>query len=170
MDDAEELYQRRIASRFAVLDQEGSGYISREDFTTAAGRLLAEFGVPHRSDRGQALAYGAEAFWQGLAGIADVDGDQRVTHEEFAHGAVKRLHDNPERFAEIARPFVRAVLALPDEDGGGRGGTAGVERALRCSACPGDRGAGRRVPRRTGDGRVAEEDAVAALARYFMLR
>ncbi|OII66063.1 calcium-binding protein [Streptomyces sp. CC53] len=169
MDDAEELYQRRIASRFAALDQEGSGYISREDFTTAAGRLLAEFGVPHRSDRGQALAYGAEAFWQGLAGIADVDGDQRVSHEEFAHGAVKRLHDNPDRFAEIARPFVRAVLALTD-DGGGGTGTAGLERALRVLGVPGGTAAQAAASLDArADGRVAEEDAVAALARYFML-
>lgn len=171
MDDAEELYQHRIAARFSVLDQEGSGYISREDFTTAARRLLAEFRVPFRSDRGQALSGGAEAFWQGLAGIADVDGDQRVSREEFVHGAVKRLRDNPERFAEIARPFVRAVLAVADGDGDGRARTAALERVLRVLGVePSAAESAARSLDPEGSGRAAEEDeVVAALARYFML-
>ncbi|WP_175409751.1 EF-hand domain-containing protein [Streptomyces sp. TRM64462] len=169
MDDTEELYQQRIASRFTALDQEGSGYISREDFLVAARRLLTEFGVPYRSDRGQALSEGAEAFWQGLAGIADVDGDQRVSREEFVHGAVKRLRDNPERFAEIARPFVRAVLAVAGANGAGPD-AAGLERALRVLGveAPAAALAARELEAR-GDGRIEEEAAVAALAGYFML-
>ena len=34
---------------------------------------------PPARDKGQALYIGAEAFWQGMAGIADRDGDQRIT-------------------------------------------------------------------------------------------
>ena len=68
-------YERRIAARFAVFDQDGNGYIDREDFSGAAKALLAEFAVAARSDKGQALYAGAEAFWQGMAGIADRDGD-----------------------------------------------------------------------------------------------
>ena len=102
-------YERRIAARFATFDQDGNGYIDREDFSAAAKALLAEFGTPARSDKGQALYIGAEAFWQGMAGIADRDGDQRITREEFVTGAVKRLRDNPDRFAGIARPFLHAA-------------------------------------------------------------
>lgn len=117
MDSAE--YEGKIASRFAAFDQDGNGYIDREDFSGAAAALLAEFGVTARSDKGQALYSGAEAFWQGMAGIADVDGDQRVTRQEFITGAAKRLRDSPQRFAEIARPFLHAVIAIADEDGAG---------------------------------------------------
>lgn len=167
--DAEDLYERRIASRFAAFDQDGNGYISREDFTTAAGRLLEEFGTSFRSDKGQALAGGAEAFWQGLAGIADVDGDQRVTRGEFVSGAVKRLRDNPDRFAEIARPFVRALLAVADQDGDGKAGTAEVERALRVLGVESHTAA---LAAESLDldrsGQVDEEEAVTAFARYFM--
>ncbi|MFD0069016.1 EF-hand domain-containing protein, partial [Streptomyces sp. NPDC127574] len=74
------------------------------------------------------LYIGAEAFWQGMAGIADRDGDQRITREEFVSGAVKRLRDNPERFAEIARPFLHAALAVADTDGDG---TATVDETRR---------------------------------------
>ncbi|MET9427279.1 MULTISPECIES: EF-hand domain-containing protein [unclassified Streptomyces] len=169
--DAEDMYQRRIADRFDAFDQDGNGYISREDFTTAASRLLEAFGTPFRSEKGQALAVGAEAFWQGLAGIADVDGDQRVTRAEFVHGAVKRLRDNPERFAEIARPFVCAVLAVADRDGDGRAEVAELERALRAlgvephtaaltaESLDVDRG-----------GCVDKEEAVMAFARYFVTK
>ncbi|MEU9982317.1 EF-hand domain-containing protein [Streptomyces sp. NPDC050856] len=169
--DAQQLYQHRVTSRFAAFDQDGNGYISREDFTTAAGRLLEEFGTPFRSDRGQALAGGAEAFWQGLAGIADVDGDQRVSRAEFANGAVKRLRDSPDRFAEIARPFVRAALAVADQEGAGRVGTAELERALVALGVDADSAslaADALDVDRTG--RVGEEEAVGALARYFVTR
>ncbi|WP_424212418.1 EF-hand domain-containing protein [Streptomyces sp. BI20] len=174
MDNAE--YERRIAARFAVFDQDGNGAIDREDFTSAARGVLAEFGTTPRSDRGQAVLIGAEAFWQGMAGIADVDGDQRVTREEFLTGAVKRLHDNPERFAEIARPFLHAVIAVAEPDGAAAGVTpAAVARTLRVfgivpelaervAAQLGSDGAGDGAG--DGDGRISEERIVRAFAGY----
>jgi Ca2+-binding EF-hand superfamily protein len=164
MDSAE--YEGKIASRFAAFDQDGNGYIDREDFSGAAAALLAEFGVTARSDKGQALYSGAEAFWQGMAGIADVDGDQRVTRQEFVTGAVKRLRDNPQRFAEIARPFLRALIAVA-ADGGGGVTSAAAERALRVlrvePAAAARAAAGMDAD---GDGRINEEEVLAAFAAY----
>ncbi|QDQ12162.1 EF-hand domain-containing protein [Streptomyces spectabilis] len=159
MDSAE--YERKIAARFATFDQDGNGYISREDFSTAAAALLAEFGVTARSERGQALYIGAEAFWQGMAGIADRDGDQRITRDEFVGGAVKRLRDNPARFAEIARPFLHAALALADGDGTVQG--ADVERALRAL------GVQREIASLAAQslGPVTEDQILTAFAAYF---
>lgn len=161
-------YERRIADRFATFDQDGNGYIDREDFASAAKAVLAEFGVPARSDRGQALYAGAEAFWQGMAGMADRDGDQRITRDEFVGGAVKRLRDNPERFAEIARPFLHAALAVADGDGDGRVTVDDTVRVLRAL------GAGEDVARSAAgvldadaDGKVGEAEVVPAFARYF---
>ncbi len=166
MDSAE--YERKIAHRFAAFDQDGNGYIDRADFNAAAARLLTEFGTTARCDKGQALYTGAEAFWQGMAGIADVDGDQRVTREEFVGGAVKRLRDNPERFAEIARPFLRAVIAVADGGNDGRASVAEVERALRVlGASPEIAGIAAQSLDTDRDGRVAESHVVAAIAVYF---
>src|SRR5918999_6072821 len=131
-------YERRIAARFATFDQDGNGYIDREDFSAAAKALLAEFDTTARSDRGQALYIGAEAFWQGMAGIADRDGDQRITREEFVNGAVKRLRDNPDRFAEIARPFLDAVLAVADSDQDGAMTVEETARVLKVLGVPED--------------------------------
>ncbi|MEV4946304.1 EF-hand domain-containing protein [Streptomyces sp. NPDC053755] len=160
--EPEQLYQRRIASRFAAFDQDGDGTISREDFSTAAKRLLTEFDTSFRCDKGQALVTGAEAFWQGMAGIADVDGDQRVSQQEFVGGAVKRLHDHPDRFAEIARPFLHALLAIaPTRDD--------VERALRALGIEESAAAlSARALSVDEEERVDEEAAVTAFARYFM--
>ena len=161
-------YERRIAARFALFDQDGNGYIDREDFSGAAKALLAEFAVPARSDRGQALYAGAEAFWQGMAGIADRDGDQRITREEFVTGAVKRLRDNPERFAEIARPFLHAALAVADTDGDGAATVEDTARVLRILGVGEDvAGASAAVLDDDGDGRVGEPEIVPAFARYF---
>ncbi|WP_320781411.1 EF-hand domain-containing protein [Streptomyces sp. CRN 30] len=161
-------YERRIADRFATFDQDGNGCIDREDFSGAAQALLTEFDVAARSDRGQALYGGAEAFWQGMAGIADRDGDQRISRAEFVTGAVKRLRDNPDRFAEIARPFLHAALAVADADGDG---AVTVEEAARVLTVLGVPAAtARPVAARLdadGDDRIGENDAVPAFARYF---
>ncbi|MGA4841253.1 EF-hand domain-containing protein [Streptomyces sp. G45] len=161
MDSAE--YERKIAARFATFDQDGNGYISREDFSTAAAALLAEFGVTARSEKGQALYSGAEAFWQGMAGIADRDGDQRITRDEFVGGAVKRLRDNPARFAEIARPFLHAALSLADGDGSGSVSAPQVERALRALGVEAE------VASLTAQalGPVTEDQVLSAFASYF---
>ncbi|MCB5178314.1 EF-hand domain-containing protein [Streptomyces antimicrobicus] len=165
MDSAE--YERKIAARFATFDQDGNGYIDREDFSVAAQAVLAEFGTTARSDHGQAVLGGAEFFWQGLAGIADVDGDQRVTREEFVTGAVKRLRDNPQGFAEIARPFLHAVIAVAwDGVGAGptREATARVLRVLGSTPELAETVA--RHLDADGDGRISEEEILTAFAAY----
>ncbi|WP_367322362.1 EF-hand domain-containing protein [Streptomyces sp. HUAS ZL42] len=161
-------YERRIAARFATFDQDGNGYIDREDFSAAAKALLAEFGTAARSDKGQALYAGAEAFWQGMAGIADRDGDQRITREEFVTGAVKRLRDNPERFAEIARPFLHAALDVADTDGDGAATVADTARILRNLGVSEDVAlAAATALDSDGDGKVGEAAIVPAFARWF---
>ncbi|MFD3834676.1 EF-hand domain-containing protein [Streptomyces sp. NPDC058642] len=161
-------YERRIAGRFATFDQDGNGYIDRADFSVAAKALLAEFGTAARSDKGQALYVGAEAFWQGMAGIADRDGDQRITREEFVNGAVKRLRDNPDRFAEIARPFLHAALAVADPDGDGAVTVEDTARVLRIlGAAQETAGTAAAALDTDSDGRIGEEEIVAAFARYF---
>ncbi|MBY8339859.1 EF-hand domain-containing protein [Streptomyces spinosirectus] len=161
-------YERRIAARFAGFDQDGNGWIDREDFNKAAKALLAEFGVRARSDKGQAMYAGAEAFWQGMAGIADRDGDQRISREEFVNGAVKRLRDNPERFAEIARPFLHAALDIVDTDGDGAATVEDTARVLRILGVDEDLARASAAALDTdGDGRIGEAELVPAFARYF---
>ncbi|MCW7942411.1 calcium-binding protein [Streptomyces hygroscopicus] len=161
-------YERRIAARFATFDQDGNGYIDRADFSAAAKAVLTEFGTTARSEQGQALYAGGEAFWQGMAGIADRDGDQRITREEFVGSAVKRLRDNPERFAEIARPFLHAALAVADGD---RDGAATVDETVRVLKALGVHEDIAATAAATldadGDGKVGEAEIVAAFARYF---
>ncbi|MEU5685411.1 EF-hand domain-containing protein [Streptomyces venezuelae] len=166
MDSAE--YERRIAARFATFDQDGNGYISREDFSTAAAALCAEFDATARSEKGQALYIGAEAFWQGMAGIADRDGDQRITRDEFVGGAVKRLRDNPERFAEIARPFLHAAIGVAGAGTDGTVAPAEAGRALKALGVPEDVAtAVADALDADGDGRVSEQEVVTAFAQYF---
>ncbi|GAX53416.1 EF-hand domain-containing protein [Streptomyces olivochromogenes] len=161
-------YERRIAARFAGFDQDGNGYIDREDFNAATKAVLAEFDTAARSDKGQALYVGAEAFWQGMAGIADRDGDQRITREEFVNGAVKRLRDNPGRFGEIARPFLHAALAVADTDGDGAATVEEAVRVLRALGVPDGVAALAAAALDTdADGRIGETEVVTSFARYF---
>ena len=103
-----------------------------------------------------------------MAGIADRDGDQRITRDEFVNGAVKRLHDNPDRFAEIARPFLRAALAIADGDDDGAATVDDTERVLKALGVPEDIAATAAATLDTdADGRVGETEIVDAFARYF---
>src|SRR5262249_14525587 len=158
-------YARRIAARFATFDQDGNGYIDREDFSAAAKAVLTEFGTTARSEQGQALYAGGEAFWQGMAGIADRDGDQRITREEFVGSAVKRLRATPARFAEIARPFLHAALAVADAD---RDGVATVQETVRVLKALGVHEDIAQAAAVTldadGDGKVGEAEIVSAFA------
>ncbi|MET9362092.1 EF-hand domain-containing protein [Streptomyces sp. NPDC006632] len=161
-------YERRVAARFASFDQDGNGWIDREDFSTAAAALLAAFGTTARCDKGQALYGGAEALWQGLAGIADVDGDQRVTRKEFVGGALKRLRDRTSGFTEIARPFLHAAFAVADTAGAGTVSVRDAERALCAFGVAPAVAADVAVTLdKDADGRITEPDAVAAFAAYF---
>ncbi|MBE4738282.1 MULTISPECIES: EF-hand domain-containing protein [Streptomyces] len=161
-------YERRIAARFATFDQDGNGWIDREDFSAASKAVLNEFGTTARSDKGQALYGGAEAFWQGMAGIADRDGDQRITRDEFVNGAVKRLRDNPDRFAEIARPFLHAALAVADADGDGKATVEETARVLKALGASEETAAAAAATLDTdADGKVDEVEVVNAFARYF---
>jgi Ca2+-binding EF-hand superfamily protein len=161
-------YERRIAARFAGFDQDGNGYIDREDFSAAAKAVLAEFGTAARSDKGQSLYVGAEAFWQGMAGIADRDGDQRITRDEFVNGAVKRLRDSPDRFAEIARPFLHAALAVADTDGDGAATVEETARVIKALGASEDIATAAAATLDTdADGRIGETEVVSAFARYF---
>ncbi|UUU22978.1 EF-hand domain-containing protein [Streptomyces sp. DSM 40750] len=161
-------YEGRIAARFATFDQDGNGWIDREDFNAATKAVLSEFDTTARSDKGQALYIGAEAFWQGMAGIADRDGDQRITRDEFVNGAVKRLRDNPDRFAEIARPFLHAALAVADSDGDGTATVEDTARVLKALGVPEQIANATAAALDTDtDGKVSESEIVTAFARYF---
>jgi len=103
-----------------------------------------------------------------MAGIADRDGDQRITREEFVGSAVKRLRDNPERFAEIARPFLHAALTVADGDGDGTATVAETARVLKALGVHDDLAEAAAATLDTdGDGKVGEAEIVAAFARYF---
>ncbi|WP_069816013.1 EF-hand domain-containing protein [Streptomyces sp. TP-A0874] len=166
MDSSE--YERKIASRFASFDQDGNGYISRDDFNAAAVAVLREFGVADRSLKGQDLYEGAEAFWQGMAGMADHDGDQRITREEFVGGALERLRESPQSFRAIAEPFLSAVIAIADADGDRELSPAEAERVLRAlGVAPELCGQVAAALDADGDGRISEEEVLSAFAAYY---
>jgi Ca2+-binding EF-hand superfamily protein len=103
-----------------------------------------------------------------MAGIADRDGDQRITREEFVNGAVKRLRDNPDRFADIARPFLGAALAVADSDQDGAMTVDETARVLKVLGVPDDLATTAAGALDTdADGRITEPEIVTAFARYF---
>lgn len=105
---------------------------------------------------------------RGWPAIADRDGDQRISRDEFVGGAVKRLRDNPDRFAEIARPFLHAALDLADRDGDGAATVGDTARVLTALGVSQDVAATAAATLDTdGDGKIGEAEIVSSFARYF---
>jgi len=84
------------------------------------------------------------------------------------NGAVKRLRDNPDRFAEIARPFLHAALVVADPDGDGRATIEDTVRVLTALGVPAELARASAAALDTdADGKVGEAEIVPAFARYF---
>ncbi|MBB5957182.1 Ca2+-binding EF-hand superfamily protein [Saccharothrix tamanrassetensis] len=67
---------------FAILNVDGDGGISKDDFTSMAGGVVREFGLDADSPQARRLVGGYQDIWDYLRG-ADVDADGVVGAAEF---------------------------------------------------------------------------------------
>jgi len=112
-------YERKIGQWFDQFDQDRDGAITINDFELMAGQILTEFATRPDSAKGSALLEAARRFFTGLAEEVDVDHDRSLGKEEWVKGASRRLRNNASGFADVAEPWIKAVLAVADanEDG-----------------------------------------------------
>ncbi|ROO86843.1 Ca2+-binding EF-hand superfamily protein [Actinocorallia herbida] len=75
--------RQRFDRIFDFLDTDGSGAIGREDFEALAQHILAATGTAPNSPKARALHDAYRKGWEALSDAADLDGDGRVTRQEF---------------------------------------------------------------------------------------
>ncbi|WP_084557641.1 lipase family protein [Hamadaea tsunoensis] len=100
--------------RFSLLDATGDGYLSRDDYTAFALRLVLALGEAPRSPRAHAVREGYLRLWRAIVTRADTDGDGRVSRDEYAAWAARSDADGA--FDAAVRPLAWAVIGLADTD------------------------------------------------------
>lgn len=112
-----DLLERKLAKRFQLLDIDGDGYITRDDYEQLTQRLLDAY--PERADGPIAdrLRSGYLELWQQLARTADADGDGRVSPAEYRKAVASAGQGSG--FERVTRPVAQSVLELADTDGDG---------------------------------------------------
>ncbi|PSQ95560.1 MAG: hypothetical protein BRD55_09995 [Bacteroidetes bacterium SW_9_63_38] len=118
-----DLQRRKAAHYFDLIDEDGNGLIEPADFQMRADRLAESFGITDEAER-DALRQDIMTWWEHLSTLADANGDDRITREEWqmywkrfkiavSMGSGRQAIETLER---VARATFRAV----DRSGSGR--------------------------------------------------
>ncbi len=115
-----EFLDRRLSKRFRTYDDDGDGFIARDDFAVASRRLGAEFGHGPESEAWQRFDGLCLGLWEHLVGVADTDGDSRISEAEYKEAFARGMLETEASFEVAYLPFLEALVELVDADGDGR--------------------------------------------------
>ncbi|MFD4370622.1 EF-hand domain-containing protein [Streptomyces sp. NPDC058486] len=120
MTTTSEVFPRedRIQKSFRHLDVDGNGYIEYDDVIALASRIMSAFGETPAEPKGRALLDGFETWWQALLASLDLDGDRRISPQEYLQGIPEAFADR-HRFDKAFRPVASAVFRMVDTDDDG---------------------------------------------------
>jgi Ca2+-binding EF-hand superfamily protein len=158
----------KLHRAFRRLDVNGNGYVEHDDIVALVARFIAGFRVPPSSAQGKAVAAGFEDFWQSVVGLVDLDGDGRISPQEWNDGMTDAFAEPADGFDRNLRPAVEAAMTLADTDGDGRlclDEFTMVQRAFGCTA-DGARAAFSRLDA-DGDGWISVPELIEAARAYY---
>ncbi len=108
----------RLRKGFAFFDANSNGTIAYDDVIAMAARITKAFDVAPDSPKARDLNNGFELFWNELVGALDLDGDRRISPDEYRAGMVGAFGSDG-GFARGMRPVIAAVIAVGDTDDDG---------------------------------------------------
>lgn len=117
---SEGILREKMTKLFDAYDADGKGYIERRDFEILAQRINENF-----SDTGSRRAAAVTAvlheLWEGMASRLDVDGDQRISLDEFIADKLETARtDADASHARKREERRRRLFDAMDRDGDGR--------------------------------------------------
>ena len=164
-----EFLDRKLSKRFRTYDDDGDGFIEREDFAVASRRLGAEFGHGPESELWQQFDALCLGLWDHLVEVADADGDGRIGEQEYKDAFARGMLETPESFDAAYLPFLEALLRIVDGDGDGQ---IDVEEEIRWTGAlmrlteAEARGAFAGVDQ-DGDGYITTQELLEAIRAYY---
>ncbi|MEV0445925.1 EF-hand domain-containing protein [Streptomyces spectabilis] len=147
------------AQIFAMLDTDGDGSISRDEYLARPARVAAAMARPARDP----LVVAAHAAHERVYAAMDADGDGRVTLEEYAAWA------GGPAFDEVCRPALGSLFDLADADATGQLDRASFARLREVLGNP-PSGADAAFDAldTDGDGRVSRDEYLASIRAYVI--
>lgn len=132
------LYRDRISHMYAILDTNGSGTVTEDDFTQVTHRILDTFGHAPDSPEATRATTTAKAFWSALSTAVDTDRDGVLTKEEYTRASEQLLLDGEGPVAQQAESWVESFVVVADTDGNGILDRAEFTRLMRAFGSPED--------------------------------
>jgi Ca2+-binding EF-hand superfamily protein len=163
-----DLQEQKATHYFTLIDEDGNGLIEASDFALRAQRLAATRSLDGATAE-KALRQRVEAWWEHICGVADLDGDARVTLSEWKAywAAVQRgVNQGDDTLASLHRA-ARATLRALDRTGSGR---ATADEYADWLAAWGADGHEEAFPRldRGGKGFLTEADVIVAVQEFYL--
>jgi Ca2+-binding EF-hand superfamily protein len=119
-----EFQKRKLTALFHHQDMDHDGFVGKADYEQSAKRVGEIQNYPPGSPQYEALYAQNMAVWEQVRQVADKDGDNRVSLEEFLQSYEITLND--EKLSDrLVTQYTKGMLALWDRDGDGR--LSGVE-------------------------------------------
>jgi len=119
-----ELQKRKLSVLFHHQDMDNDGFLGKADYELFVKRVGEIQNYPPGSPQYQALYAQNMAVWEHVRRVADKDGDDRVSLEEFLESYDVTLSEE-KLYDQLVIQYAQSLLALWDRDGDGR--LSGVE-------------------------------------------
>nr|WP_242436636.1 EF-hand domain-containing protein [Streptomyces sp. CB02488] len=104
---------------YAILDTDGSGSVTVDDFTKVTQRILGTFGHAPDSSEATRAATAAKAFWSALSTAVDTDRDGVLTQEEYTRASEQLLLGGEGPVEQQTKSWVESFVVVADTDGNG---------------------------------------------------
>lgn len=93
------LQRRKLQLRFALLDTDGNGYLSQEDYDLVTLRLCAAFGHLPGTPEYERVHNAYLKLWEQVRSRMDLDGTGRITLDQFMNGCERLQQEQSHTFA-----------------------------------------------------------------------
>jgi Ca2+-binding EF-hand superfamily protein len=90
------LQRRKLQLRFALLDTDGNGYLSQEDYDLVTLRLCAAFGHLPGTAAYERVHNAYLKLWEQLRSRMDLDGTGQISLGQFMAGCERLLKEQPQ--------------------------------------------------------------------------